>query len=97
MSYIIVDQEWFSFYEQLKPVNLTREEGAIVIEYKEILQKFLRKQVFNTQIDLMRWVYRGKEEQAYQGMEYLQKVILEIDNIETKIKEYQEQERQKKT
>jgi hypothetical protein len=30
-------------------------------------------------------------------MEYLQKVILEIDNIETKIKEYQEQERQKKT
>ena len=97
MSYIIVDQEWFSFYEQLKPVNLTREEWAIIIEYKEVFKKLLRKQVFNTQIDLMRWTYRWKEEQAYQGMEYLQKVIWEIDNIETKIKEYQEKERQKKT
>lgn len=96
MTYIILPEEGFQFYEEaLKNVSIDRDEWAELIVNKEIIQKFLKKKLFDYQIALARGRMRGKEDKVYYASEVIDDLIKSIGELENAIGVYEQKEEKK--
>lgn len=96
MTYIIVPEKGFQFYEEaLKNVSIDRDEWAELIVNKEIIQKFLKKKLFDYQIALAQGRMRGKEDKVYYASEVINDLIKSIKELENAIDVYEHKEEKK--
>lgn len=92
MTLVLLTEQELASLKNQSEYDFTIEDWIALIEHSDVFKKIARKAMFDIQLSIWAWSYIWRETQAYASIEGINQVIKLIDDVKSKIQEYQQDE-----
>lgn len=86
MAFIFIDEKEHELRKN--EVRFTPQEVSELLEYWDVIKKWLKKNINSIQTQLALCQLQGKEQEAYISINTIKKLIEDIDNTEKTYREF---------
>lgn len=86
MAFIFIDEKEHELRKN--EVRFTPKEVSELLEYWDVIKKWLKKNINSIQTQLALCQLQGKEQEAYTSINTIKKLIEDIDNTEKTYREF---------
>lgn len=86
MAFIIIDEKEHELRKN--EVRFTAQEVSELLEYWDVIRKWLKKNINSIQAQLALCQLQWKEQEAYTSINTIKKLIEDLDNTEKMYKEF---------
>ena len=94
MGFIFIDEKEHELRKT--EVRFTAPEVSELLEYSDVIKKWLKKNINSIQTQLAMCQLQWKESEAYQSIQTIKKLIEDLDKTEIMYKEFINKQEEKK-